>query len=119
MALPFVYSTLGHLKGPDYFNGVEQDTREALSLFKRGDRTAIFSGLRKIGKSMMDKTTADRRSKTANFSAANVVSWSGCKDEQTSADAVEDGKPTGALTWSMVKTLSAFYLLLSRTLNDD
>jgi len=31
---------------------------------------------------------------------------SGCKDTQTSADANEDGVPTGALSWALLETLS-------------
>lgn len=37
--------------------------------------------------------------KQTRASAADVVSFSGCKDNQTSADAVEGGEATGALSW--------------------
>ncbi|KIK58316.1 hypothetical protein GYMLUDRAFT_702773 [Collybiopsis luxurians FD-317 M1] len=40
-----------------------------------------------------------------NESLADVVLISGCKDTQTSADANEDGVPTGALSWALISTL--------------
>lgn len=40
-------------------------------------------------------------------SAADVVTISGSRDNQTSADAVEEGKATGAMTYSFLKTLAS------------
>ncbi|KAJ4482769.1 peptidase C14, caspase domain-containing protein [Lentinula edodes] len=40
-----------------------------------------------------------------NESLADIVLISGCKDTQTSADASEDGVPTGALSWGLMSTL--------------
>lgn len=40
----------------------------------------------------------------ANRSApSDVIMLSGCKDSQTSADAVEAGKATGAMSWAFIK----------------
>jgi metacaspase-1 len=33
------------------------------------------------------------------------ISWSGCKDSQTSADATEAGKATGAMSYAFIKTM--------------
>lgn len=38
-------------------------------------------------------------------SKGDIFMISGCKDEQTSADAVEDGKPAGALTYCFLKVI--------------
>lgn len=35
----------------------------------------------------------------------NVIMISGCTDNQTSADAVFDNKPNGAMTWSLLESL--------------
>ncbi|KAJ3094293.1 Ca(2+)-dependent cysteine protease [Phlyctochytrium planicorne] len=35
-----------------------------------------------------------------------VVQWSGCRDEQTSADAHIEGKASGALSWAFMKALN-------------
>jgi hypothetical protein len=36
--------------------------------------------------------------------------WSGCKDSQTSADANEAGKATGAMSYAFIRALSAYSL---------
>jgi hypothetical protein len=37
------------------------------------------------------------------------ISWSGCKDSQTSADATEAGKATGAMSYAFITALSELY----------
>ncbi|CAJ0887440.1 17300_t:CDS:2, partial [Entrophospora sp. SA101] len=39
-------------------------------------------------------------------SPADVIMFSGCKDEQTSADAHEAGQATGAMSHALVKSLT-------------
>ena len=34
-----------------------------------------------------------------------VTMFSGCKDDQTSADAKIQGEPTGAMTWAFLETM--------------
>jgi hypothetical protein len=36
------------------------------------------------------------------------ISWSGCKDSQTSADATEAGKATGAMSYAFIHALSEY-----------
>ena len=36
------------------------------------------------------------------------ISWSGCKDSQTSADATEAGKATGAMSYAFIHALSKY-----------
>jgi len=43
-------------------------------------------------------------------SLADVVQFSGCKDEQTSADAHIDGEHTGAMSWALIGCLNEFGL---------
>lgn len=40
------------------------------------------------------------------FKGKQVWVYSGCQDDQTSADAYEDGKYQGAFTWAMTSALS-------------
>jgi len=42
----------------------------------------------------------------ANSSPADVVQLSGCKDDQTSADAAIAGKSTGAMSWALLAALN-------------
>ena len=41
-------------------------------------------------------------------SGADVIMLSGCKDSQTSADATEAGKATGAMSWAFIKVLTEY-----------
>lgn len=40
-----------------------------------------------------------------NTENKNVFMYSGCKDDQTSADATEDGQHVGAMSWAFLKTM--------------
>jgi hypothetical protein len=48
---------------------------------------------------MGSNSEAAERTKQTNTSPADVIMWSGCKDSQTSADATEAGKATGAMSY--------------------
>ena len=48
------------------------------------------------------------RSKQQNTSPADVIMWSGCKDTQTSADANEAGKATGAMSYAFITALTKY-----------
>jgi hypothetical protein len=54
----------------------------------------------KKGNSAARQKTLETRS-----TEADVISFSGCKDDQTSADASIDGQATGAMTYALIKTL--------------
>lgn len=49
---------------------------------------------------------ANEKAKRTKTSPADVISWSGCKDSQTSADAVEAGTATGAMSYAFISALS-------------
>ncbi|KZP16354.1 hypothetical protein FIBSPDRAFT_958077 [Athelia psychrophila] len=40
-----------------------------------------------------------------NTENKDVFMYSGCKDDQTSADATEDGQHVGAMSWAFLKTM--------------
>lgn len=42
------------------------------------------------------------------------ISWSGCKDSQTSADTAEAGQATGAMSYAFMTVLGEFVLIVSR-----
>jgi len=48
---------------------------------------------------MGSNSDAAAKTKQTNTSPADVIMWSGCKDSQTSADATEAGKATGAMSY--------------------
>lgn len=48
---------------------------------------------------MGSNSEAAEKTKQTRTSPADVIMWSGCKDSQTSADASEAGKATGAMSY--------------------
>jgi hypothetical protein len=53
---------------------------------------------------MGSNSDAAAKTKQTNTSPADVIMWSGCKDSQTSADATEAGKATGAMSYVSLKS---------------
>ncbi|KAH8976545.1 hypothetical protein EDB86DRAFT_3024953, partial [Lactarius hatsudake] len=47
-----------------------------------------------------------RKARQTRTSPADAISWSGCKDSQTSADAVEAGSATGAMSYAFITALT-------------
>jgi hypothetical protein len=65
------------------------------------EAASLFSLLtQKNDPNALEKT---KREKT---SPAHVVQFSGCKDNQTSADAVIGGEATGAMSWALITALN-------------
>lgn len=103
--LPYVYSTKGVVKEPnllkDYGSG-------ALSAFLQYESGNIGGAISSISSLVKKATTGGAdRNKVIQMKAspADVISISGCKDDQTSADAREGGQSTGAMSWSFITTL--------------
>jgi len=60
----------------------------------------LFKSAKSLVKTATGSTTkADKITKATRTSAADVVSFSGCKDSQTSADTQEGGEATGAMSF--------------------
>ncbi|KAL4809928.1 caspase domain-containing protein [Aspergillus unguis] len=103
--LPYVYSTQGVLKEPNLAKEAASDLFSAITSYGQGDlsgmaQTAIgFFKKAAIGDSARQRTI---RTKT---SPADVVMFSGSKDDQTSADTFQDGEARGALSWAFIRVL--------------
>jgi metacaspase-1 len=65
----------------------------------KGDKVSAAQKMMKGLKLGVGSKLSNAISKETRASAADVVSFSGCKDNQTSADTVEGGQATGALSW--------------------
>lgn len=62
-----------------------------------------FKGLFDLGKKAMGgNSKAEAYARQTRTSPADVISWSGCKDDQTSADTNEAGTATGAMSYVSV-----------------
>ncbi|KAJ3997413.1 peptidase C14, caspase domain-containing protein [Lentinula boryana] len=105
--LPYMYSTEGKIKEPNLAAEAGQGLLSAVTSYARGDMGGMFKsamGIVKVASGNTKKTEEyARRTKT---SAADAISWSGCKDSQTSADAVEAGTATGAMSYAFISALS-------------
>lgn len=52
-------------------------------------------------------TKAQEKAEREKTSLAHVVQFSGCRDNQTSADATIGGQATGAMSWALITALSS------------
>ncbi|EIM91225.1 uncharacterized protein STEHIDRAFT_49989 [Stereum hirsutum FP-91666 SS1] len=107
--LPYIYSTEGKIKEPNLAAEAGQGLLTAVTSYARGDMGGVFSSLTKIAKTATGGggKKAEERSRRTKTSSADCISWSGCKDSQTSADANEAGSATGAMSYAFITALSA------------
>ena len=109
MDLPYVYSTKGVLKEPNLAKEAGQGLLSAISSYARGDMGGVASSFMSFAKSAIgggDK--AYEKTIRTKTSAADVILWSGSKDDQTSADATIASKATGAMSWAFREAILRF-----------
>lgn len=73
--------------------------------YARGDVGGMLKGLMGTFTEAKNTGSAEDLTKRTKSSPADVVMFSGCKDSQTSADAVEAGKATGAMSWAFITVM--------------
>lgn len=104
--LPFVYSTKGVVKEPNLWKDAGSGALKAIINYETGNLSGAISSLSGIVKKVSNYNGGNRdaiiRSKMLS---ADVISLSGCKDDQTSADAQEAGQNTGAMSWAFITVL--------------
>lgn len=82
--LPYVYSTSGVLKEPNLAKEAGVGLLGAVQSYARGDLGGVATSLFGFAKkAFSDKQARDRTMRTKT-SPADVISWSGSKDDQTS-----------------------------------
>ncbi|GAA6006241.1 hypothetical protein JCM10207_000573 [Rhodosporidiobolus poonsookiae] len=111
--LPYIYSTKGKLKEPNMLADAGSGALGAATSYLRGDLGGVFKSLTGVGKRIMNGDKATEYAKATRSSNADVISWSGCKDTQTSADASIGGQSTGAMSWESLAFCSACRLELT------
>ena len=85
--LPYTYSTKGVLKEPNMLADAGSGALGAATSYLRGDMGGVFKSLTSVGKRIMNGDKATEVTKQTRSSAADVITLSGSKDSQTSADA--------------------------------
>ncbi|KAN0138941.1 Caspase domain containing protein [Lactarius tabidus] len=104
--LPYIYSTEGKIKEPNLALEAGQGLMGAVSSYARGDMGGVFRTVTGVVKAATTGRGAEQRARQTKTSPADVISWSGCKDSQTSADAVENGSATGAMSYAFITALT-------------
>ncbi|KAI0070425.1 hypothetical protein K474DRAFT_1670108 [Panus rudis PR-1116 ss-1] len=106
--LPYIYSTEGKIKEPNLAAEAGQGLLSAVTSYARGDMSGVMTSVTGLFKAATGNTQkADKIAKRTKTSPADVISWSGCKDSQTSADTVEAGSATGAMSFAFMTALRA------------
>ncbi|EON65215.1 hypothetical protein W97_04452 [Coniosporium apollinis CBS 100218] len=121
--LPYIYSTSGVLKEPNLAKEAGQGLLGIVSSYARGD----FGGMANTALGFFKKaTTGDdtrKRNLRTKTSSADVIMWSGSKDEQTSADTTQGGEATGAMSWAFIRSLQKnpqqSYVQLLNSIRDE
>eukprot|EP00051_Salpingoeca_urceolata_P017117 m.230983 g.230983 ORF g.230983 m.230983 type:complete len:592 (-) comp18863_c0_seq4:1165-2940(-) len=113
MDLPFSYKVDGNLQIQEIDNRklAMQKGMEAAKYYMRGNTAlamakgmealgALFSGGKGKNEGAREKTMQEKGTN------ADVIQFSGCRDEQTSADATIGGQATGAMSWAFREAFS-------------
>lgn len=108
--LPYVYSTQGVVKEENMFKDAGSGLLSAGLAYATGNKSGALSSIMGLGKNLMSRKSVDERVKKFKSSEADVVMFSGCKDSQTSADAMENGKSTGAMSYAFTSKFFVVYL---------
>ncbi|KAJ3288825.1 Ca(2+)-dependent cysteine protease [Borealophlyctis nickersoniae] len=119
MDLPFTYTVDGNLDVVVRDNTkemIQSGLRAGMALFKGDNATALSEAKQLFGmyleskKQGATKTPVDDEARKkimeAKGSQAFVVQFSGCRDDQTSADAHIENEATGAMSWALLQTLA-------------
>lgn len=114
--LPYVYTTSGSIKETNVMAGVGKGLLKGAMDYARGDVGGMVKGLWGTMTTAKNSESADAFTKANRTSGADVVMLSGCKDAQTSADAVEAGKATGACSFAFLSVMNQYQQLTYKQL---
>ncbi|KAF4619053.1 hypothetical protein G7Y89_g14794 [Cudoniella acicularis] len=103
--LPYIYSTQGLLKEPNLAKEAGQGLLSVLLSAGQGDYGSAASHVMGFFKKATTGNTAYEKSKATKTSPADVIMWSGSKDDQTSADATIAAQATGAMSWAFITAM--------------
>lgn len=106
--LPYMYTTEGKIKEPNLAADIGQGLLGMAGSYAKKDMGGLLKsgmGILRVASGGVQK--AGDYTKKTRTSPADVISWSGCKDSQTSADAFEGGQATGAMSFAFISVLSS------------
>ncbi|KAJ5650243.1 uncharacterized protein N7484_003966 [Penicillium longicatenatum] len=121
--LPYIYSTSGILKEPNLAKEAGQGLLGVVSAYARGDMGSMMSTAMGFIKKATKGDEVYERNKQTKTSPADVIMWSGSKDDQTSQDAQIAGQATGAMSWAFIAALrknpQQSYVQLLNSIRDE
>ncbi|PTB44711.1 hypothetical protein M441DRAFT_133059 [Trichoderma asperellum CBS 433.97] len=121
--LPYIYSTQGILKEPNLAKEAGQGLLGVISSYSQGDMGGVANNIIGFFKKATTGDDAHNRTLATKTSPADVIMWSGSKDDQTSADATIASQATGAMSWAFVTALKKnpqqSYVQLLNSIRDE
>ncbi|OKL58845.1 Metacaspase-1A [Talaromyces atroroseus] len=121
--LPYIYSTQGVLKEPNLAKEAGAGLLSIVSSYARGDMGSMVSSAMGLIKKATKGDSAYEKTRQTKTSPADVIMWSGSKDEQTSQDATINGQATGAMSWAFINALKRnphqSYVQLLNSIRDE
>ncbi|KAI0385744.1 caspase domain-containing protein [Hypomontagnella monticulosa] len=103
--LPYIYSTKGVLKEPNLAAEAGQGLLKAFSSYAQGDMAGVASSFMNFAKTAYRGDDGYKKTIQTKTSPADVIMWSGSKDDQTSADATIASQATGAMSWAFITAI--------------
>lgn len=105
MDLPYVYSTKGVLKEPNLASEAGQGALSAFKSYASGDIGGVISSVMGFATKALHGNEGYYKTIQTKTSPADVIMFSGSKDDQTSADATIAQRATGAMSWAFITAL--------------
>jgi len=104
--LPYFYSTKGLLKEPNLLKEASAGLLSAYKSYTSGDIDGVVSQVTNLFNRVSIGKDGYEAAKKTKTSPSDVIMFSGCKDDQTSADTFADGQATGAMSHAFVKIMT-------------
>ncbi|KAI9322667.1 caspase domain-containing protein [Dichotomocladium elegans] len=105
MDLPYMYSLDGKPKYESLFSTATKGLLSAGLSYMNGDTTEMYDTLSTLGSRLLTTRHKEHKNKYTKGSKADVVMFSGCRDDQYSYVAYEENKCAGALTYALIKSV--------------
>ncbi|KAI9313542.1 caspase domain-containing protein [Dichotomocladium elegans] len=104
--LPYMYRTNGRVMKESLLKTATKDILAAGLHFMNGDKTEMYDTFSLLSKKVLKTRHIEKTNKYTKGSKADIIMFSGCRDNQYSADAREENQRTGALTYAFTKILN-------------
>jgi hypothetical protein len=104
--LPYFYSTKGLLKEPNLIKEAGEGLLSAYKSYTSGDIEGMVSQVTSLFNRVSVGNDGYEAVKKTKTSPSDVIMFSGCKDDQTSADTFADGQATGAMSHAFIKIMT-------------